>query len=640
MKGHDEDMTTSDKFDFLSRTEIGRRGLLRGIALAGSGLAVAAVIGCGDDDDDDDDGRGAATPIATATPAATGTPATGAIDYPARAPHSDAAVQSYAEDFHWSRVKAEAQPPNQNPRTGGVALLAAASFGLATLHPTVEPVGQWPFCFTHSNLLGMGFENPDWHNLTADWSVSESHEVRGETEVIFNLRPGVAWHDKPPANGALMTVEDVKATYDLYKASPLHADRFKEIESFDEPEPGVLRMQLTNPASHMLNLLRVPQFAILNAAHIEEGDDSLSTKAIGTGAFTQENFQPDTARVYKKNPNYWLKDAAGRQLPHSDGVVHQIIRDPAAALAGFRTKQVDAYKPTSIEQFDQLRGELDVFAQVHAARCACSSQQLAFSRRDPLFDDVRVRRAFTLAVNNQDIIDTVFGGAASQTGYVPWPWQGIPWPKPLSEMGEWYRHDPAEAQKLLAAAGVGDVKIPLIFIGELGPGGGFATADPYTESIKRDLGEVGVEFDLEALDRRGMNRVFFGQEWNGLATFGVGNATALDADPYTRIVETGAGLNGSGHSEPVVDQLILDFRAEYDFDARNDIIQKMDKYITEDEVTYGVTLPQPFGLMLWQKYMRNVIDAPAWWITGGAGQEFQEMWLTEDVPGGRDIDSF
>ena len=120
----------------------------------------------------------------------------------------------------------------------------------------------------------------------------------------------------------------------------------------------------------------------------------------------------------------------------------------------------------------------------------------------------------------------------------------------------------------------------------------------------------------------------------------MGGATALDADAYLRYLETGSGLNASGFSDPAVDDMILQFRAEYDPDAGHEIAQRIDKHVTEDTVGYGVSMPQAFGLMLWQRYMRNLIDAPAWWITGGAGQEFQEMWLTEDVPGGRDIDSF
>jgi peptide/nickel transport system substrate-binding protein len=531
-------------------------------------------------------------------------------------------------------------PANPTPRQGGVAVLSAASFGLQTLHPTDEPVGQWPFCFTHSNLLGMSFENPNINGVNLDYGVSESYEVVDQTTVVFKLRQGVVWHNKPPANGAPLTVEDISTTYEFFKSSPIHGTRFTEIERFEESQPGFVRLKLTKPASHMVNLLRVPQFAILNAKHIEEGAESLRTKAIGTGPFTQEKFQPNQARVYKKNPNYWLKDSAGNTLPYSDGVVHQIIQDPAAALAAFRTGQVDAYKPTSVEQFKSLMNELDVYAQVHAQNCTCNQTVMAFSHRNPLFKDVRVRRAFSLAVDKQEMIETVFGGAASMQGFIAFPYQGLPWPQTIEEMGEWMRFDPAAARQLLDAAGVEEgVSVPMLYAGQISPGGGNATGNNWVESVRVNLREVGVDLALEPQDVLGFNRTHYAAQWNGLSSVGVGQATALDADSYLRFVNTGSGLNASGISDPTLDEKIAKFRAEYDVDAQFEIAQDIEKYVAQDQMLLGIHVPINFGLILWQKHMQNVIDSPAWWITGGAGQMMQEMYLTEDVPN-RNIDSF
>jgi len=240
----------------------------------------------------------------------------------------------------------------------------------------------------------------------------------------------------------------------------------------------------------------------------------------------------------------------------------------------------------------------------------------------------------------QDIIDTVFGGAGSQTGYIAWPFQGLPWPKAGSEMGPYYsKYDPQAAKQMLDAAGVGEITVPIQFLGQITPGTGLAVGDPYVESARQNLKELGITLELTANDYLGNTRNFYAQDWNGLFSFGVGGATALDADAYLRQLQTGAGLNGSGHSDAQVDQWIEDFRAEYDPEAGFEIARKIDEYVVEDQATFGISMPQGFGLILWQKYMNNLIDAPAWWITGGAGQEFGKMWLTDQVPD-RDTDSF
>ena len=632
-------MTAASTSESPWQKQMRRRRFLGGAAVAGVGLSAAVLVGCGDDDEDSGGGGGGGTPAAGGGGGATGTAQ--AAQWPARKPHSTNPIQRYAEEFHWSRVKQVTMPPNPTPRNGGVAVVGAASFGLQTLHPGDEPVGQWPFCFTHSNLLGMGFkENSDTVPITTDWSVSRSYEVADPTTIVYRLRPGVTWHNKPPANGAPLTFEDIRATYDFFKKSRFHGTRFQEIERFEQPEQGVIRLKLTRPASHMINLLRVPQFALLNAKHIEEGDDALRTKAIGTGPFTQEKFVPNQARVYQKNQNFWLQDSAGRKLPYADGVVHAIIADPQAALAAFRTKRIDAYKPTSVESFDQLRRELDTYAQVHPVACTCNTTVLSFSYRDPLFRDVRVRRAFSQAVNRQDMIDTVFGGAASQNGFIPYPYQGLPWPRTIEEMGQWYKFDSAAARQLLDAAGVQrNTQVPLLYQGQIAPGAGTATGNPYVESIRRDLRAVGIDIRLEPQDVLGHTRVHYAGQWNGLSQYGVGNATALDADAFLRFVETGQGVNGQGISDPQIDAMLQRYRATYDARQQFEVAKEIEKYVADDQMTLGVILPTFFGLLLWHKHLKNVIDNPAWYITGGAGQLMTEMYLDQSVPN-RDINSF
>src|SRR5262249_22969185 len=156
--------------------------------------------------------------------------------------------------------------------------------------------------------------------------------------------------------------------------------------------PGQVRIKLSEPNVSTLNFMRTPQLSVLNAKHLAQGDDALKSKAIGTGPFLQGKFVPNSLRVYKKNPDYWLKDASGGALPYMDGVVHGVIADPAANLASFRTGQTDTYRPGTADDFNRLRGELDAYGQVGHGYCGCSSPSLNFSYYDDTFKDPRVRQ--------------------------------------------------------------------------------------------------------------------------------------------------------------------------------------------------------------------------------------------------------
>src|SRR5262249_43969358 len=72
----------------------------------------------------------------------------------------------------------------------------------------------------------------------------------------------------------------------------------------------------------------------------------------------------------------------------------------------------------------------------------------------PPFKDVRVRRAVSLALDRQAMIDASYEGVGNFNPAIP---AGlVEWAKPISQLGEgakYFRHDPAEAKRLLAAAG-------------------------------------------------------------------------------------------------------------------------------------------------------------------------------------------
>jgi ABC-type transport system substrate-binding protein len=443
-----------------------------------------------------------------------------------------------------------------------------------------------------------------------------------------------------PANGAALTFDDIRETYmTFFKPSKFFGGLLSSLQSMDSPDPQTVRVKLSEPNVSTINFMRIPQLSVLNAKHLAEGTDALKTKAIGTGPFMQGKFIPNSVRVYKRNPNYWVKDAQGNQLPYMDGAVHQVIADPAAALAAFRTGQVDAYRPGTPEEFNRLRSELDAWGQVGHGFCGCSSPAIVFSYRDATFKDPRVRQALSVSIDRQNMIETVFGGGATARNFIPWLYRGVPWESTYDQMGDFYKYDPAKAKQLLSAAGVTTpLKIDYYFPGTLNPGTGATTGDAYVESLQAAFKAIGVELNLKPLDAVASQTKYYANDWNGLYNKGAGRATALDAGGYYESVRTGGIDNGGNLSDQKIDDLVNQSKAAYDQTKYYQLANQIDDYELKN-VAFGLHMPDRFALSMWRKYLHNVIETPSWWLTGGGAQQFVNSWLDDKVPN-RNIDSF
>ena len=182
---------------------------------------------------------------------------------------------------------------------------------------------------------------------------------------------------------------------------------------------------------------------------------------VTSAAFRFEDFTKDVSWEYVKNPDYF-KD--GR--PYIDGMVAYIIVDPGSIIAAFVAGQVLMTNGTvnnlsSIEakQFKEDHGDTH---DVYFAGPGGSYVFMMNTEKAP-FNDARVRRAMSLAINRQEIIETISVGDF-QLGH---PFPPGTWFGPTLEEAEQapgmrllngakHPDDIAEAKRLLADAGLAD----------------------------------------------------------------------------------------------------------------------------------------------------------------------------------------
>ena len=411
-------------------TTLGRRSglwlLMALLALA----SVALVAACGDDDEGP-----AETPPATeeATAAPTATPA----------------AEARAEDGRLGQLRANASEFEYQIGTFGGTLTSAILSDPLTFNLALSTDA------TSSGVLANLFEGlteVSWLTDEVEPGLAESWETSEDgLSWTFRLREDVRWHDGEPFTAAdvAFTFNQIIYNDDIPTPSrsaftfrfPDEAGAWQEermsVELIDDytvrfvlPVPFAPFLRFMGTAIYPKHILEP---AVLDGVFTETwGIDANPAEVIGTGPFTIERYEPGERIVLKRNPNYWLTDGEGQQLPYLDSQVYIIVPDIEASLAAFRSGETDVVgvPGRDFAEFYPLQQEGNF--TIHRRGPAFGTTFLTFNQNpgtnpetgEPYlapemlawFQNAQFRRAVSHAINRDAIIEEAFDGL----GYPQW----------------------------------------------------------------------------------------------------------------------------------------------------------------------------------------------------------------------------
>jgi peptide/nickel transport system substrate-binding protein len=282
------------------------------------------------------------------------------------------------------------------PKRGG-ALSIAINFQQQFDPHTVAVSQTSTYGFFYQNLVRV---NPRSYDLEPE--LAQKWESPSPTELVFTLAPNVTWHNRPPANGRPLKVDDI--IYSLNRARTndpkfIYKSGLSDVDKMEAVDDHTLKLTLKQPNAYQLGNLAIAGLKILAPEVVEAAKNNLSdaSTVVGTGAFMLQSRELNVGSVLVRNPNYWKSG-----LPYLDRIECKVFQgndsqlEWSAFLAGRLDKEVvpgDQASDTENKHKDQYNLDWNGDQAGYLL--------IANTKRKP-FDDARVTRALRLLVDHTE----------------------------------------------------------------------------------------------------------------------------------------------------------------------------------------------------------------------------------------------
>lgn len=424
-------------------------------------------------------------------------------------------------------------------------------------------------------------------------SLAESWDIKDDGKtVVYHIRKGVKWHNKPPVNGRELKASDFVFTLDRIKRHEQAVymnNILQNVESYEAPDDYTLVFRLKAPFAAFIYHMTRTGFEVL-APEVEKacGDYVKPECAdIGTGPWMFESYTPGTHVVLKRNPDYWNKP-----YPYIETLQLIFMDDEKAQDAAFRTGKLDLI---GVET-DAINGER--FRSLKQSNPEMVYQVFIdpFNRRaiylkadKPPFNDIRMRRAVSMAIDRVGWVKSVMGGYGIPFG--GWLYPGNRYWLSDDEYGEcaqYIQYNPEEAQRLVKEAGYGPGGKPLKVKLQSTPGYGEELAAE-AELVGALLQSLGIEVDISMVDYNSFIPVWRDGKYEHIAYTFLGYGYDPDDWLLTPFHSEFNGTKYFGYKDPEFDKLLEAQARELNPEKRIKLTQDAAKHLVCQ--SYAIAAP-------------------------------------------------
>lgn len=319
----------------------------------------------------------------------------------------------------------EPTPMEQTSRHGGTLRYAAAFSSDEEFDPhrtaSAALLGQQALIY--SRLLT--YESQAKGTLVPDLAVAMP-EQPDELTYIFELNPEARWHDVAPMDGRMVTAGDVVASVERQRTGRAQdfprRGRWDPISSMEAPDGQTVVAHVGAPFAGTLARFASPEGLVIPL----EAEDALSaTLQVGSGPFRWIEWSEGSYASVARNDDWHGRDDA----PFLDGVSTVPPRTIEELEADFRTRELDAVEAGFL-QARELKRRLPDLREARSS--VARFYGMRFLSSFPPYDDPRLRRALTVAIDRREMLEQFFHGSGTLN---PWVSAAVEqWALPQTEL--------------------------------------------------------------------------------------------------------------------------------------------------------------------------------------------------------------
>jgi peptide/nickel transport system substrate-binding protein len=232
----------------------------------------------------------------------------------------------------------------------------------------------------------------------------------------ITLREGLKFHDGTP-----VLARDAVASVDRSnKRNPLGQALAERIDEMSAPSDKMIRIRLKKPFGLLPDALAQYTTAVMPERIAKTDANSQIPEVVGSGPykFLAAERIPGARIVFEKNTAYVPRPAggadsftAGPKVPHFDRVTWTIMPDPATAMAALQNNEIDWWENPTVDLIPTLQrnNRLVLENKDPAGSIGC----LRFNHLMPPFNNVKLRQAVQMAMNQREIMEAVAGAVPS-----------------------------------------------------------------------------------------------------------------------------------------------------------------------------------------------------------------------------------
>jgi peptide/nickel transport system substrate-binding protein len=442
----------------------------------------------------------------------------------------------------------------------------------------------------------------------ADWKVSDD-----KLTYTFTLRDGLKWHDGAPVTG-----EDCVASLKRWgKADSMGQKLMDFTASIEAPDAKTIVLKLKEPYGLVLESIGKPSSFVpfmMPKRMAESPADKPLPELIGSGPFkfVPAEFQPGVKAVFEKNRDYVPRKEApswtsGGKVVKVDRVEWITMADAQTAVNAVQSGDIDFMEAPSFDILPVLAADKNLKVETLNKLGFQTVGRMNFLL--PPFDNLKVRRAAFMAMNQKDVLDALVGNPDNYQVCGAFFVCGTPLATDVGSESLVKGDGMAEAKKLLAASGYDGTPIVIMAPGDV------VTLKAQPIVAAQLLREAGFKVDVQATDwgtvisRRTSQKPVKEGGWNMFFT----NWAGADVmNPIVNFSIGGRGKNGGWFGwadDPKIETLKDTFARASTPEEQKKIAASIQQE-AYDQVIY-IPLGQFTQPSVWRKSLSGVLDGPA-----------------------------